>query len=94
MKNLKEAEEGRKAIRTLPIEELPPAPKTIEDCCEWLSFMAVAVASGRIDSKTGDVVARTLNTLFRGIKDSHISAKVDELKSVLAEARRSGGIRA
>lgn len=72
-------------IRTVPTEDLPPGPDTLDDILVWRRWVSRCIADGTIDARTGHEITKSLD----GHRvDLQIPQRIAELRKQLAEAKR------
>jgi hypothetical protein len=79
---------GRKPkIRTADLDEVPAQPQSVEDVVEWCSWATLAVATGRIDSRTAHEIGYLARALESGLEKLDLAADISELRDQLAELK-------
>lgn len=85
---------ARRLVKAARPEDLPPAPRTLEDAVRWSSWAMHAVACGRIDARTGHEVGYLVNAFKAAVEKRDLLREIDLLREELAAARKSRGPRA
>lgn len=80
---------AKDGARTVPSDEAPPPPETLEDAVVWASWATYAVATGRIDARTGHEIGYLLRALQDGLKAVDVSERVEELREQVAELKKT-----
>lgn len=75
----------RKGSR-LTAEELGPL-KTYDDVARWLEKISLALATGRLETKRGNSLARNIRTLLDCMAEQKTSMVVDELQDEVDRLR-------
>jgi hypothetical protein len=77
-------------VRVVPPDELPGALETLDDAVRWASWLTAAIGSGRVDSKTGDVMFRGLRVFTDGrAKLDRVDERVKRLQEQISTLRKS-----
>lgn len=78
-------------IRTVDLEDTPGQIDTLADVATWLRWCAVAVATGKIDARTGHEVIVSLKELRPTLEKVGLEEEVRKLRAELAAARQGRG---
>lgn len=76
--------EKAKRGRTVAAEDAPPPPESHEDVVSWLSWVTFAMATGKLDNKTGHDIAYTLRALREALTQRDVAEEVRRHKDLLA----------
>jgi hypothetical protein len=76
-------------MRTALEDEVPAAPQTVEDAIAWASWAVTAVATGKIDARTGHEIGYVLRAFLDGRKhldsvDTRVKALHETVKGLKA----------
>ena len=72
----------RKAKAAEP-EGVPPAPKTLADAVRWSSWAMHAVATGRLDARSGHEIGYLVNAFMSSVDRRTLQRRVEELTAQL-----------
>lgn len=81
-----------KGQRVASLDEIPDAPQTAADAKAWASWLAVAVATGKVDRTTGREIAGVLRTFLTSLEKAETEAKVEELRQDIAALKKNRGL--
>lgn len=79
----KHSRRSANTVRTVPVEEAPAPPKTLEDAVGWLSWITHSVTTGRIDARTAKEATGALHVFLRGQRE--LDRGDEQLKKVTKE---------
>lgn len=69
-------------------EDVPPPPKNLEDAVRYFAWITHAVATGRLDARTGHEAAYALNGFKAAAEKRDLEREIAELRKELADAKR------
>lgn len=78
----------RKTIRTVALEDTPGELDSLEDVARWLKWTALALATGKIDARTGSEITKALKELRPTLERLATEAEVKALREQLREFKR------
>lgn len=91
-KRMKARRNGAKAanrgIRTVALEDTPGSLESLEDVARWLRWVAIALATGKVDARTGSEIVKSLKELRPTLERLATEAEVKELRAMMAEMKR------
>lgn len=82
---------GRHVVET---GEAPPPPETMSDCAEWAAWAAHAVATGKLDPRTGGEVSKLLNSFRSALEKAESREELAELREKIEAATKRGNLKA
>jgi hypothetical protein len=62
----------------------PPAPKSLQDVCDWLSWVTGALARGQVDKATGTGCTYALQQLRQSLVSRDFEQEVEQLRATVA----------
>jgi len=74
-------------------ENIPPAPKTMDDVVKWSSWVAHQTAKGLLDPKRAREITTALRQLTAGINIRDVQREARELRKQLKEMSKRGSKR-
>lgn len=84
----------KERVRTVEASEAPPMPKTLDEVTAWLSWLAFAVVTGRIDARTAKEATTAVDKLRLALKDrDRIDERLKEAHEKLTRALEMKGRR-
>jgi len=66
--------------RARTTSDVPPAPETIDDVVTWSAWVAMSVATGKIDSKVAREVTNAIRQFQSGIEKRDLAREMQELR--------------
>ncbi len=82
---------AKRARKTADPEDVPSAPKTLQDAVTWSSWAMHAVACGRIDARTGHEIGYLVNAFKAAVEKRDLERQIHELRAELAAAQKRPG---
>lgn len=71
--------------------QAPPAPRTIAEARDYASWAVEAVASGKLDARTGDVVQKILKEFRTATEKADVESEVKALRAEIRKRGTDGG---
>lgn len=82
------ARSARSTIRIVDEADTPGTIETLEDVANWLRWCAMAVATGKLDARTGHEIVAALKELRPTLEKVGIEEEVRKLRDELAAAKK------
>ncbi len=68
--------------------KVPSQPQTLDDVVTWMSWTAVAVATGKVDSRVAREVTNAIRQFQSGIEKRDLERQVTELRKQVKELKK------
>ncbi len=77
--------------KTADPDDVPTAPRTLQDAVTWSSWAIHGVACGRIDARTAHEIGYLVNAFKAAVEKRDLERQIQELRAELAEAQKRPG---
>ena len=77
--------------KTADPDDVPRAPRTLQDAVTWSSWAIHGVACGRIDARTAHEIGYLVNAFKAAVEKRDLERQIAELRAELAEAQKRPG---
>ncbi len=68
--------------------DVPSAPESIDDVVRWSAWVAVAVATGKIDSRVAREVTNAIRQFQSGIEKRDLQVEMNELRQQIKSMKK------
>lgn len=85
------AKTANRGIRTVDATDTPGELDSLEDVARWLKWTALALATGKIDARTGSEITKALKELRPTLERLATEAEVKALREQLRDLKRESG---